>query len=362
MHYLAGLRHVIPDELLIGLVVAVAAVLGLVMASALLAVIDRLIKRSAVLAAFLNCKRLRPPVYTVMPVLLIFLGLRLTFPAELQEPFFAGLVKVTSVALLYWLAMRVIDVVSQAISKRYDISVRDNLRARQVQTRILVVRRIVSFLVFLIALSAVFLMFRELRTLGVSLLASAGIAGVVLGFAAQKTLGNLLAGFMIALSQPVRIEDAVVVEGQWGWIEEINLVYVVVRLWDKRRLILPISYLLEHPFENWTRTSADIIGEVDLYTDYAMPIEPLRTELAAILRDTDLWDGRTQNVQVSDCDKDVMKIRILISAGDSGAAWDLRCLVRERMLAFISRNYPHCLPLRRNVIDNAPERLAHAAD
>jgi len=354
MHYLASLRHVIPDELLIGLVVSVAAILGLILAGVVLAIIDRAIKRSAVLSTFLNCRRLRPPIYTVMPVLLIFLGLRLTFPAELQEPFFAGLVKITSVALLYWLGLRIVDVVSQAISKRFDISVRDNLRARQVQTRIIVVRRIVSFLVFLVALSAVFLMFSQLRTLGVSLLASAGIAGVVLGFAAQKTLGNLLAGFMIAISQPIRIEDAVVVEGQWGWIEEINLVYVVVRLWDKRRLILPISYLLEHPFENWTRTSADIIGEVDLYTDYAMPVEPLRAELAKILRDTDLWDGKTQNVQVSDCDKDVMKIRILVSAGDSGAAWDLRCLVRERMLAFISRDYPHCLPLTRI------ERMAHA--
>ncbi len=354
MRYLASLRHVIPDELLIGLVVVVAAMIGLAAAGIVLTVIDRVIKRSALLAAFLNCKRLRAPVYTIMPVLLIFLGLRLTFPAELQEPFFAGLVKITSVALLYWLAMRIVDVVSQAISKRYDISVRDNLRARQVQTRIIVVRRIVSFLVFLVALASIFLMFRELRTLGVSLLASAGIAGVVLGFAAQKTLGNLLAGFMIAISQPIRIEDAVVVEGQWGWIEEINLVYVVVRLWDKRRLILPISYLLEHPFENWTRTSADIIGEVDLFTDYAMPVEPLRAELARILRDTDLWDGKTQNVQVSDCDKDVMKIRILVSARDSGSAWDLRCLVRERLLAFISRDYPHCLPLTRI------ERMAHA--
>jgi small-conductance mechanosensitive channel len=350
MHYLSSLRHVIPDELLIGLVVVVAAIIGLIAAGIVLAIIDRLIKQSAILSAFLNCKRLRPPVYTVMPVLLIFLGLRLTFPAELEEPFFAGLVKITSVALLYWLAMRIVDVTSQALSKRYDINVRDNLRARQVQTRIIVVRRIVSFIVFLVALSSVFLMFQELRTLGVSLLASAGIAGVVLGFAAQKTLGNLLAGFMIAISQPVRIEDAVLVEGQWGWIEEINLVSVVVRLWDKRRLILPISYLLEHPFENWTRTSADIIGEVDLFTDYAMPIEPLRAELAGILRDTDLWDGKTQNVQVSDCDKDVMKIRILVSAGDSGSAWDLRCLVRERMLAFISRDYPQCLPLRRNLI------------
>lgn len=347
MDYVEKLQKTVPDEVLIGLVILCALAVGFVAAGLVLSLLSRIIKRSKALSLFVKCERLRAPVYTAVPILTVFIALRLTFPEALRYPFFAGMVKITSVLLLYWLAMRIIEVVASAISKRYDITVRDNLRAREVRTRIIVIRGIVTFLVFLAATVAMFLQFEELRTLGVSLLASAGIAGIILGFAAQKTLGNLLAGITIALSQPVRIDDVVVVEGEWGRIEEINLVFVTVKLWDLRRLVLPISYLLEHPFQNWTRTSADLIGEVNLYADYTLPLEPLRDKLKAILAATPLWDGNTQVVQVTECEKEAMKIRILVSAGDSANAWDLRCLVREQMIAFIQEKYPQCLPRQR---------------
>ena len=351
MDFLSGLKAAAPEAVLVPVIVIVMFAIGLALAHVALSLIARFLRRSVRLSHLVHVGRLKPPVYTVMPVLLIFLALRLTYPEEIQRPFFSGLVKVGSVALLYWLAIRVLDVASQAISRRYDMTVKDNLVARQVHTQIVVVRRILAFLIFLIALAAIFLLFQQLRAIGVSLLASAGVAGVILGFAAQKTLGNLFAGVVIALTQPVRLEDAVVVEGEWGWIEEITLVYVVVRLWDLRRLVLPISYLLENPFQNWTRTSANIIGTVMLYADYALPIEPLRAKLKTVVAGTPLWDGKVQNVQVTDITEQTMQVRILVSAADSPTAWDLRCLVREQMIAFIRSEYPDCLPKRRGALE-----------
>lgn len=351
MPFFSDLKAAVPEAVLVSVIIVIMFLVGLAAARAVLAVTARILKRSVRLSHLVHVERLKPPVYTVMPVLLIFLALQLTYPEEIQRPFFSGLVKVTSVALLYWLAIRIVDVVSQAISRRYDMTAKDNLVARQVHTQIVVVKRIVSFLILLVALAAIFLLFDQLRAIGVSLLASAGVAGIILGFAAQKTLGNLFAGIVIALTQPVRLEDAVIVEGEYGWIEEITLAYVVVRLWDWRRMILPISYLLEKPFQNWTRTSANIIGSVYLYADYSLPIEPLRAKLKAILDGSPLFDGKVQNVQVVDITEETMQVRILVSAVDSPTAWDLRCLVREQMIAFIQTEYPHCLPKRRGALE-----------
>lgn len=303
------------------------------------------------LLAYVSLKRLRPPLYTLVPVYCLILGLRLTVPEALKDSFFSGLIKVATVALMYWLVIRIIDTVSIAITRHYDIGVKDNLRARQIHTRIMVVRRIAFFCAFILSLSAVFLLFDTLRGFGVSLLASAGVAGLAIGFASQKVLGNLLAGIQIALTQSIRLEDAVVVEGEWGWVEEITLTYVVVRLWDLRRLVLPISYFIEKPFQNWTRTSASIIGSVELYADYSLPVDPLRERLKTLLAGTMLWDGNTQVVQVPEVEREVMKIRILVSAVDSPTAFDLRCFVREQMVAFILANYPACLPKTRALLE-----------
>jgi small-conductance mechanosensitive channel len=185
----------------------------------------------------------------------------------------------------------------------------------------------------------------------VGLFASAGVAGIIIGFSAQKAIGTLIAGIQIAFAQPFRLDDAVVVEGEWGWIEEINLTYVVVRIWDQRRLVLPTTYFLEKPFQNWTRTSADIIGSVFLYTDYTISFDALREELDRILAVTPLWDKKVKVLQVTDSKELTVEIRILVSAKNSPTAWDLRVHVREKMIEFIQKNYPDALPKSRVVLD-----------
>jgi small-conductance mechanosensitive channel len=189
--------------------------------------------------------------------------------------------------------------------------------------------------------------FESVRKYGATLLTSAGVAGIIIGFAAQKTIANLLAGFQIAFTQPIKIDDAVIVEGEWGWIEEINLTYVVVKIWDLRRLILPITYFTEKSFQNWTRTSAQILGSVFLYTDYALPVDALRKKFDRVLENSDLWDGEAKSVQVTESSEHTMTIRLLMTAKNSPTAWDLRCLVREELISFIQQEYPDCLPRTR---------------
>jgi small-conductance mechanosensitive channel len=187
-------------------------------------------------------------------------------------------------------------------------------------------------------------LFEHVRQVGTSLLASAGIVGIIAGFAAQKTLSNLLAGFQIALAQPVRHDDVVVVEGEWGRIEEITLTYVVVRIWDERRLVLPLSYFIEKPFQNWTRVSAELLGSVFVWVDYALPVEEARKALKAIIEASHLWDKRFWNLQVTDATDKTMQLRILATAADSSKSFDLRCEIREKFIAYIQRNHPQGLP------------------
>ena len=186
-----------------------------------------------------------------------------------------------------------------------------------------------------------------MRQIGASLLASAGVAGLVAGIAARPVLGNLIAGLQIALSQPIRLDDVVVIQGEWGRIEEITGTYVSVRLWDQRRLIVPLQWFIENPFTNWTRNSSQIIGTVFLYVDYRMPLAPLREELARIVEHAPEWDGRVQVLQVTDATERAMQLRVLVSSLDSGLNWDLRCRVREGLLDFMQQHYPQYLPRAR---------------
>lgn len=244
-------------------------------------------------------------------------------------------------------AIRLIYFFQDVLNQRFNISHADNLKQRQVITQVIFVRKIVIFLITMIGLSLFLLQFEGVRKYGATFLTSAGVAGIIIGLAAQKTIGNLLAGIQIAFTQPIKIGDAVFVEKEWGWIEEINLTYVVVKIWDQRRLVLPITYFTEQTFQNWTRNSADIIGSVFLFTDYTIPIDELRKEFESILANTDLWNKNVQVLQVTDCTEKTMQIRMLMSAKDSPTAWDLRCFVREKMLVFIQENYPTALPKTR---------------
>ncbi|QNK78835.1 mechanosensitive ion channel [Winogradskyella sp. PAMC22761] len=246
-----------------------------------------------------------------------------------------------------WLLIIFLRKGKRSFLKHYDISAEDNLEARKMYTQINLLEKIIIFVIILFAVGFILLSFDNIKKIGYGIFASAGLAGIIIGLSAQKVVGALLAGIQIAFTQPFRIDDAVVVENEWGWIEEINLTYVVIRLWDKRRLVLPSTYFLENPFQNWTRTSADIIGSVFLHTDYNVSFDELRAELTKILENTPLWDKQVNVLQVTDSKENSVEIRILVSAKNSPTAWDLRVHVREKMIKFIQENYPESLPRTR---------------
>jgi small-conductance mechanosensitive channel len=201
-------------------------------------------------------------------------------------------------------------------------------------------------------LASMLMVFESVRQFGTAIIASAGVAGIIVGFAAQKSIATLLAGFQIAMTQPIRIDDVVIVENEWGRIEEITLTYVVVRIWDLRRLILPITYFIETPFQNWTRQSADILGTVFLHTDYNVPLDKLRSEFKRVLEASPLWDKKVCVLQVTDSNERTLEIRALASARDASAAWDLRCEVREKLVTYLQRNYPESLPRIRAAVED----------
>lgn len=250
------------------------------------------------------------------------------------------------IAAVAWLLIAMLNVVEGVLTYRYS-ETSTTLEARRVQTQVQVLRRIAVILIVVLAIAAMLMTFPSIRHVGESLFASAGLAAVVAGLAARTMLSNLLAGVQIALTQPIRLEDVVIVEGEWGWIEEITTTFVVVRIWDLRRLILPISFFIEKPFQNWTRKSADLLGTVFLYADYSVPVEEVRQELHRVLQSTELWDGKVWTLQVTNANERSLELRALMSASDGGRAWDLRCLVREKLLQFLQHNYPECLPKTR---------------
>lgn len=255
--------------------------------------------------------------------------------------------KIIFVISIAWATILLISIAKWQLLKHYDITRVDNLKGRKVYTQFNILQKILVFIVILVATGIILMMFEGVRNIGVSLFASAGIAGLIIGFAAQKVIGAILAGLQIAITQPIRLEDVVIVEKEWGWIEEINLTYVVIRVWDKRRLVVPSTYFLEKPFQNWTRTSAEIMGTVFIYTDYTMPFEPLREELTRLLKQSPHWDGKVNVLQITDAKEQTVEIRALMSASSSPNAWDLRVFIREKLIEFIQKEYPQCLPRTR---------------
>jgi|SRR5580700_588507 small-conductance mechanosensitive channel len=248
------------------------------------------------------------------------------------------------IAAVAWLVILFVDVTSDVLTGRYRIDVADNLVARRIHTQFQMLRRVVFVLVAVVTLSIMLMTFPAIKHIGVSLLASAGLATLVVGMAMKETLSNLIAGVQIAFAQPFRLEDAVVVEGEWGWIEEIGTMYVVVRIWDLRRLIVPLSYFLDHPFQNWTRTSAHLLGSTLLHVDYTVPMDELRGELRRICESSQLWRGEVCVLQASDASEHTVQLRALMDARNSSDAWDLRCLVREKLIEYLQNNHPESLP------------------
>ena len=244
------------------------------------------------------------------------------------------------IAIITWIFLQLIKVGVYYIQNKLDITVDDNLTARKNLTQIKVFKNIANTIVITLALAAALLTFEGARTLGVSLLTSAGVIGLIVGLAAQKSIGMILSGIQIAITQPIRLDDVVVVEGEWGKIEEIALTYVVVKIWDERRLVLPVNYFLEQPFQNWTRTSAFILGTVFIFVDYTFPVEALREALPTFLKGNPDWDGTVANVQVTNATQQHVELRLLVSSVNSSKNWDLRVDVREKALKFIQTNYP----------------------
>lgn len=264
-------------------------------------------------------------------------------------------VTVLLILAVTWGLVRAIHVIETFIRGRRRVDVADNLEARRLHTQVSVLARIMAVLVWLVGLAVALMTFPQVRQVGASLLASAGIAGLVLGIAARPIAENLLAGIQLAFTEPIRLDDVVVIEGQWGRIEEITPTYVVVKIWDDRRLVVPLSYFITQPIENWTRTSSALLGTVFLYTDYTVPVPRLREELKRILDTSERWDRRGWALQVTDTKTDTLEIRALMSARDGPTAFELRCEVRERLVDFLQREYPHALPRMRASVD-APER------
>lgn len=254
------------------------------------------------------------------------------------------------ISLSAWILIEFVRIIKRRLLKRFDISNEDNLKHRKLQTQVNILEKVIVYLIVIIGVGLILLSIDSIREIGIGIFASAGVVGIIIGLSAQKIVGALLAGIQIAITQPFRVDDAVVVENEWGWIEEINLTYIVVRIWDKRRLVLPTTYFLEKPFQNWTRTTADIIGSVFLYTDYSISFNALREELTRLLNNCDLWDKKVNVLQVTDSKEHTVEIRILVSAHNSPTAWDLRVYIREKMIEFIQKNYPESLPRTRIVL------------
>lgn len=255
--------------------------------------------------------------------------------------------KIAIIAAICWGLIVAIRTTKKLFLQNFDISAEDNLRYRKFFTQYNIFEKILNFLIIFMGIAASLMLFEEVRQVGVSLLGTAGVTGIIVGLAAQKIIGSVLAGLQLAITQPIRLDDALLVENEWGWVEEINLTYVVIRLWDKRRLVLPTTYFIEKPFQNWTRTSADIMGTIFLHTDYSVDFDAMRAELTRILNNTDLWDGRVNVLQVTDAKERTVETRLLVSARNSPTAWDLRVHVREKMIEFLQKNYPESLPRTR---------------
>ncbi|MEE9308584.1 MAG: mechanosensitive ion channel domain-containing protein [Spirochaetia bacterium] len=298
---------------------------------------------------------IKGPLRLGLPLLAVVVVLPFaTLPEHLLN-LLRHLVSILMIFTIAWIVVRSASVLEDYLFDKYRIDAEDNLKARKIHTQMLYLKRVFAIVVGVIALALILMNFEKVRQLGTTILASAGIVGIVLGFASQRSIALLFAGFQVALTQPVRIDDVVIVENEWGRIEEITLTYVVVRIWDKRRLMVPISYFIEKPFQNWTRVSADLLGTVYLYCDYSVPVRAVREELQRILEQSDDWDGQVSGVQVTDTTEQTMAVRALMSASDASRLWNLRCEVREKLIDYIQREFPESLPRFRAEFPEKPQ-------
>jgi len=298
---------------------------------------------------------------------LLILAMMLAVPVVPLPPetaaLLARMMAVAVIGLIGWAAIVALHIAADLYLRRFRLDIDDNLLARKHNTQVRVLARTVDVLLIMLTLSAALMTFPAVRQYGVSLFASAGVAGIVAGLAARPVLSNLMAGVQLAMTQPIRLYDAVIVENEYGTIEEITSTYVVVKLWDLRRMIVPLTYFIEKPFQNWTRENSSLIGNVMMYLDYRAPVGIIRQKFRDIVKESKLWDGQTAALQITDFKEGTMELRLLMSARSSGAAFDLRCEVREKLIDFIQHEHPEALPHSRQVAaKSAPEADAMPKD
>ncbi len=290
------------------------------------------------------------PLRLGLMVLALSIAVRVAPISSETADVLGGILNVTFIALLGWIALTAVQIMSQVYLQQFRLDIEDNLLARKHVTQVRILKRATDVLIVIMTIGAALMSFEAVRQYGVSLFASAGVAGLAIGLAARPLLSNLIAGIQIAVTQPIRLDDVVIVEGEYGTVEEITTTFVVIKLWDWRRMVLPLSYFIEKPFQNWTRETSALIGSVFLYVDYGVPVAKLRERLEAVVRESPLWDGRVVALQVSDTKERTVEIRALVSAGSAPAAWDLRCEVREKLIAFLQQEYPEGLPRTRQEV------------
>ncbi len=341
-------------------VIVVAVAVALVVHSIFSSLAGRIIGRTKGALAPSVLRYAATPAKALFAIVAVFLVLpSLPLPIDMKNSL-ERILALTFTGAMGWLAFKLTWVINDVVAAKYDVTATDNLLAREIMTRVGVMQRILAALIVVITICLILMSIPSIRQIGVTLFASAGIAGIVAGLAARPALTNLIAGVQLALTQPIRIDDVVIVEGEWGWIEEIRVTFVVVRIWDLRRLVVPLSYFIERPFQNWTRKTADILGAVFLYVDYTVPVQRVREELHRLLQADELWDGEVWGLQVTNATDRVVELRALMGARNSGDAWNLRCHVREQLIDFLQREYPHSLPRLRAELPDKLEKVADA--
>lgn len=337
----------------LGVLVAAAA-LGLAIHSLIIRLVSRWhSKRPIVIRGMpFRLEHWRAPLRALFPAALVIVALPALYLSSGLLNVIRHVVGLWVIAAVAWFLMRTVAMASDMILSRYDLTATESLSERGISTQVRMFERVLHVVIVVVAAAIMFMSFNSLREFGVSILASAGIAGLVIGFAAQRSIATLLAGVHIAFTQPIRLGDAILIEGEFGNVEEITLSYVVIKLWDERRLIVPISHFIEKPFQNWTRESAALIGAVFLYCDYRIPVQELRDELKRILESTDLWNGRVSALQVTNATQESVELRVLCSADNAPQIWDLRCYVREKLIEFMRQRFPDSLPQKRIELTN----------
>jgi small-conductance mechanosensitive channel len=340
-----------PSWLAVVLMLAAAVLAGVLAQRLLFALATRISRRTPTALDDLFVRHAARPMGLLLPLLFVSAVWGSAPIAPSAAAFGQLALSIALIATGAWLLVALLGAMVAWSEMHFRVDVGDNLQARRVQTQVGVLRRTANVLIIVVAAALMLLKIPGVENVGASLLASAGLAGIIVGMAARPAVANVLAGLQLALTQPIRLDDVVIVEGEWGRIEEISTTFVVIRIWDLRRLVVPLSYFIEKPFQNWTRVTADLLGTVFVHADYTTPIEDVRRELHHILETSGMWDGKVWNLQVTDTTERTIELRALMSASDASTAWDLRCHVRERLIAYLQEHHPRSLPHGRTRIE-----------